>query len=170
MIKLTTKHNFCVIESNGTKDGIYYKGSNLTSIEKGLNKPLNIWFFSGNIFEENHLQSPTASDARWDLLRYMTTEIPELIIRRFDGSIVIDGKLIEYKNIDTEYEKDCVEYVYKFENKQNICAQVILTKYGSYTIRVFSEVQLISQSPATLEIIIKYKDMIDLLEKDKEEN
>ena len=146
MITLTTNHLMYMPNLSNDECGIYYRGPNLTIVEN-LSKPLYIWFFAGNIFEDNHLQHPTeCGDARYNLKRYMDTVDPEIHIKSHDGSIDLKGQFTLRKSIKGSLDAgidNCMEYIYTFNtiscNKKAVCAQIQLTNNGSYSVRVYSE-------------------------------
>ncbi len=172
MITLTTNHLMYMPHLSNDECGIYYRGPNLTIVEN-LSKPLYIWFFAGNIFEDNHLQHPTDCDARYNLNKHMETIDPEIHIRSHGGSIDLKGQFTLRKSIKGSLEANidnCMEYIYTFDttNKKSICAQIQLTNDGSYSVRVYSEGK--PDECQNIEITFRYTDIEDLKLKEKEED
>ena len=172
MITLTTNHLMCMPNnlSNNDEYGIYYKGPNLT-IVNDLSKPLYIWFFAGNIFEDNHLQRPNDCDARYNLKKHMETIDPEIHIRSHGGSIDLKGVFTRGTSIKGSLKDGidkCVEYIYTFNttNKKSICAQINLTEDGSYSLRVYSEEK--PDGCQNIEMTFRYTD-IEVLKKKEED-
>lgn len=162
MITLTTNHLMYMPHLSNDECGIYYRGPNLTIVEH-LSKPLYIWFFAGNIFEDNHLQRPTDCDARYNLKKHMETIDPEIHIRSHGGSIDLAGRFTLRKSIKGSLEAgidNCMEYIYTFDttNKKSICAQIQLTNDGSYTIHVYSEGK--PDECQNIEITFRYTDIV----------
>jgi hypothetical protein len=147
--------------------GIYYKGPNLT-IVSDLSKPLYIWFFAGNIFEDNHLQHPTDCDARYNLKKHMETIDPEIHIRSHGGSIDLKGRFTLRKSIKGSLKDGidkCMEYIYTFSrsstnttNKKLICAQINLAEDGSYSLCVYSEEK--PNECQNIEMTFRYTDIV----------
>lgn len=174
MITLTTNHLMNEPDNLSSDEyGIYYKGPNLT-IVKNLSKPLYIWFFAGNIFEDNHLQHPTTNcgDARYNLKKYMETIDPEIHIKSHNGlttdlkGIFTNSKSIK-GSLKDGFDKS-VEYIYTFNNTTNkICVQINLTEDGTYSIRIYSEEKL--DECMDIEMTLRYTEIEALKLKEKED-
>ena len=143
-----------------------YKGENLTTIDN-----MDVWFFAGNIFDENHLRAPCRNnDKIYQLNDYMDIQTPIINIATVGlYSKDIPGELIKnsvvgYKSMTSNDNDVNREYLYKFDTGiegESLYAHLMINYDGGYCIRFYDTIpapqaKTISSNCATFNMVFTY--------------
>jgi hypothetical protein len=163
MITLTIKHLFENEFQLHNDTSHCYKGENLTTIDN-----MDVWFFAGNIFEENHLRAPHRNnDKIYQLNDYMDIQTPIInITTTCPHSKDIPGELIKNSAVKctlTSNDNDVNrEYLYKFDTgieDETLYAHLMINYDGGYCIRFYDTAQqakTISSNCAHFDMVFTY--------------
>ena len=153
MITLSVQHSFD--NDLFRRNDLCYKGGNLTSIDD-----MDIWFFSGNVFEDNHIHRPTKLDDKtYHLNEYMRVLRPTITVATSDeesGKCERFGCIKKEANYNAladipegvDYDGNGCEFLIEFtlpsgeSGKKTgpintLTAHLMIDSEGSYTIRFY---------------------------------